>query len=439
MRWWQARDEASGSAPWYGRPRSLQLLLLALLALLFFNAVLSIGFKVTDFEWHSEKGRIFLFTRPYPDKVITYLLPRIMLDSVVATLDPILARAIVYPLAVLLLLWSARAWMRLVAAPDEPLWRRWLPLLSALFVLHPYLARDLNDCGPQIVVLGCLTGAFLALCRGRPLLAGLLVATSIAWKVTPLLLVGYLLLKRQWLAALATLVWLLAWLAAPALVLGWDATLGVYRAWLEQMGWMLSQPDPTVLGFEPPRHQNQSLRMLVARYTMSFGPEHPINRDGNIGGHWLYVTFGDLAPATAQRVYQAVLLTLGAVFAWRFRRPWSRLSAGERGREWSAVLLVMTLISPLVWLHHLAVALPAAVFVARDLLAGPRPARWRIGSVAFIAVVLLLLQRDVVQRELSLQVLSYKFDAIAMWLLVALVLLPPRVDGPRFARLPGAG
>ncbi len=426
MRWWQARDEASATAPWYGRPRSLQLLALLLLGLLLGNAVLSIGFKVTDFEWHSEKARAFLFARPYPDAAITYLLPRIMLDSVVATLDPLLARALVYPLAVLLLLWSGRSWLRLTAAPDDPLWLRWLPLLSALFVLHPYLARDLNDCGPQIVTLACLTGAFLTLGRRRPLLTGLLIATAIAWKVTPLLVVGYLLLKRQWSAVVATLGWTLVWLALPALVLGWDTTLEVYRKWLEQMAWILGQSDPTVLGFEPPRHQNQSLRMLVARYTMTFEPGHPINRDGDIGAHWLYLTFGNLAPATAQRVYQGVLLLLGALFAWRFRHPWDRMTVQARGREWSALLLVMTLISPLVWLHHLAVALPAAVFVARDLLSRRRPPRWRLWAVGFIAVVLLLLQRDVVQRELSLQVLAYKFDAFAMWLLVALVLLPPR-------------
>lgn len=413
-----------GWAPWYARPRALQAMTLLLALLLLANAVLSLFFKVTDFEWHLQKGHDFWTLRPYPDKAITYLLPRFLLDGLVAWMEPRWARAVVYPLAVALLAWSALTCRRLAAQPGDPPWLFWPPLLLALLVIHPYLARDLNDCGPQIVTLACLLGAYLALRGRRPWLAGLLLATAIVWKVTPALFLGYLLLKRQWSALAATLLFTGLWLLLPALVLGLDQTLAVYRQWGGQLVWMLGQADLTVSHIEPPRHHNQGLRLLVARYTMDFGPEHPIHRDGNLSGNPLYVTFLELAPAQAQRVYQAVVLGLGALFAWRFRHRWSDARAGSELREWSAVLLLMTLLSPLAWLQHFAVALPAAVIVARDLLL-TRGGGWRPWLAGCIAVVLLLLQRDVVQRELSLLVLSYKLDAFAMWGLVALVLLPP--------------
>ena len=419
--------EVDPAAPWYATPRAVKLLALLLALLLACNAVLSIGFKVTDFEWHLVRGRDFWTTRPYPEAAITYLLPRFMLDGLVAWLEPRWARLLVYPLGVALLAWSALACRRLVMQVEDPAWMGWLPLLLALLVLHPYLARDLNDCGPQMVTLACLLGAYLALRRERPWLAGLLLATAIIWKVTPALFLGYLLLKRQWTALAATLLFTVLWLLLPALVLGYETTLAVYREWGQQLLWMLGQPDLTVSHIEPPRHHNQSLRLLVARYTMTFGAGHPIHRDGDLSGSWLYVNFLDLAPAQAQRVYQAIVLGLGALFAWRFRRPWSPACRDRELREWSAVLLLMALLSPLAWLHHFAVALPAGLIVARDLLLAPRPG-WRLRLAGFIAVVLLLLQRDVVQRELSLVVLSYKLDAFAMWALVALVLLPPRSD-----------
>lgn len=436
MRWWPKVRGADGAAPWYGRPRSLRFLLLALLALLLVNAVLSIGFKVTDFEWHLERGWEFLTQRPYQVRYLTYPLPRLMLDAVVAPLPPHWARAVTYPLAVTLLVWTTLAWARLAAGPDDPPWQRWLPALAALFVLHPYLARDLNDCGPQIMTLAAATAALLALLRGRPIWAGFWLATAFVWKATPLLFLPYLLLKRQWLAAASMLVCSAVWLLLPVLFVGWDAAWQSYELWLRKTLWIAQQPDLTLLGYEAPRHQNQALRMVVARYLTTLGSAHPINAGEDLSANPLYLQFGDLAPATAAQIYQVLLFGLGLVFAWRFRRPWpSARSTGDAtsaAREWAAVLLVMTLIGPSAWLHHFAIALAAGILVARDLLA-PRPGGWRRLAAGFIAIVLLLLQRDVVQRELSLLVLAYKFDAFAMWLLVALVLLPPRREAGRFA------
>lgn len=402
-------------------PRWVQGSLLLLLVLLAVNAALSIGFKTTDFEWHLEKGAEFLNARPYPVRYLTYPLPRLMLDALVAPLSPVWARAVTYPLAALLLVWSALAWQRQVA--DRPAgWRGWLPLLAALFVLHPYLARDLNDCGPQVMTLAALTAALLALQRARALQAGFWLATALVWKATPLLFLPYLLLKRQWLAAAAMAGFTLLWLALPALFVGWKTALESYDVWLKQTLRILGQQDLTVLGYELPRHQNQALRMVVARYATVLDASHPIHQPGDLSAHPLYLHVGRLAPAEAVRVYQGLILLLGVLCAWRFRRPWSA-SGGPLGqaREWAAVLLLMTLIGPSAWLHHFAVGLAAAILVAHDL-ARPGAARWRLWAAGFIAITLLLLQRDVVQRELSLLVLAYKLDAFAMWTLVLLVL-----------------
>ncbi len=444
-RLWDGPEPSSGSPrAWYAQPRCRHLLLLGLLSLLLCNAALSIFFKVTDFEWHLREGQRFWSESPFDPRFLPYPLPRILLDGLFVPLGGFLARALAYLLALGLLAGALTAWQGLAAAAQGSRGRDGAgggaldPALGfaatafALLVLHPYLARDLNDCGPHITTMTLAVLALVALMRERPLLAGLCLATAAVWAATPLLFLPYLLLKRQWRAATAMLACMALWLLLPALVIGWPIMLDAYGIWLHKLALAFAADDLTTLPYEPARHQSQALRMVFARYLMSFGPEHSIHLDNNLLGHPLFLQFIELPARTAKTIYGIVLLLSGAAFAWRFRRP-LRPAAGLAAQpwilpEWALVLLLMPLLAPTAWLHHFTVVLPAAVLVARHaLLEGRALAAWRKAALAFIVVVLLLLQRDVVQRELSILVLSYKFDAFAVLLLAALTLTLPQM------------
>lgn len=441
---WGRAGPSSPGEPLLARLAVRRALFAALVLLLACNAALSIFFKETDFEWHLREGLRFWNEGPYDPRFLPYPLPRIMLDGLFLPLGFPLARAVAYLCALGLLAVALATWERLAreegAVPPLSPALRFSAVALALLVLHPYLARDLNDCGPHITTLTLCVLALAALLRRRPLLAGLLLATAAVWAATPLLFLPYLLLKRQGRAAAAMAGGIALWCLLPALAIGWQATLAYHQEWLGRLLATLSEQDLTALPYEPARHQSQALRMVFARFTTHFGPDHPIHLDNDLRDHPLFVQFLDLPMVTAKAAYGALLVALGAAFAWRFRRPLrtAEEEAGSRAwllPEWALVLLLMPLLGPTAWLHHFAVALPAALLVAHHAVGEGRSlAAWRRWSLGFIAVVLLLLQRDVVQRELSILVLSYKFDAFAMILLLVLTLALPAMRGQAGAK-----
>src|SRR4029077_19706421 len=70
-----------------------------------------------------------------------------------------------------------------------------------LTALASYLARDLSDCGLQILLLFFLSAAVLCLAEERRFWCGFWLALAVAYKLTPILFLPYLCWKRQWQAA----------------------------------------------------------------------------------------------------------------------------------------------------------------------------------------------------------------------------------------------
>jgi len=416
-------------AAWYDGRWTLRLLVAFLALYLAQNVVLSMFFKVTDFEWHLEQARQLFAQRPYDTSFVTYLPARFLLDALYLPLGAA-ARPLGYLLGLGALVWTVVLWDRLLRdrLALEPRVRA-VALLWSLAILSEYLGRDLNDGGPGAILLLCLTLALGAQCDGRGRACGFWLALAFAWKATPLLFLPYLVLKRLWAPLGWFALFALLWLALPGLVVGWETLLGVYREWLEGLARIARSPDLAFLGFEPPRHQNQSLRALFARYLQGFGADHPIHAEDDLSRHPLFVQFLALPAPWPGRLYQAALLLLGLLFAWLFRRPWTATPAPRRLAEWSVVPILAALLSPLAWLHHFAVALPALWLVLAAMMRSRQgwPAQLAVGAIALAVFVL---QRDILQRDLSVLELSYKLDAMAMLLLVALALrqswrLPP--------------
>ena len=430
------------AAAWYRGRWPVRLILGFLALCLAQNAVTSMFLKVTDFEWHLDHARELFAQRPYDTSFVTYLPARFLLDALYLPLGTV-ARPLGYLLSFGLLAWTLRIWNRLLErclGLDAA--TRVIALLWALLILSDYLGRDLNDCGPGVILLFAMTLALRAQLEGRALGCGFWLAFAFAWKATPLLFLPYLLLKRAWRSAAWFFLFALLWLLLPGLVIGWDALLRVYGDWFAGLQRIAQSPDLSLLGFEPPRHQNQSLRALFARYLQGFPADHPIHDDYDLSRHPLFVQFLMLPPPWPARLYQGALLLLGLFFAFLFRRPWRVTSAPRQLAEWSALPIMATLLSPLAWLHHFVVALPA-LWLALAVLAARRQGGGAQSVVGLVALIVFVLQRDLLQRDLSVVELSYKLDAMAMMLLTGFVLWqadrwrPGTATGP--ARSPAAG
>jgi len=134
------------------------------------------------------------------------------------------------------------------------------------------------------------------------------------------------------------------------------------------------------------------------------------------------VQFLDLPPATAKRIVGAIVAILALLLAWRWRRPWAPAVAGHNAfaPEWAVACALAALLSPVAWHYHLTLFLPCAYLAIRDVLMFP--SRPRAAALWIVAVLVWVLQRDPLPRQLALVVMSYHEDVAALLILIVLAL-----------------
>ena len=407
-------------------------LAIAMLALIY-KGVDGIFLRVNDFHWHVIHGRTMLEGRPMQtdDRIIGdhYPLGRAVINMAIALPPYRVARAMCLVLGVASLVWSLVLWRRMAGpalAGSGP-----IALAAAAFtlvILYPYVFRDLDDCGLRLLLLGFMTFAGRCIQVGKPVRGGLWLGLAATYKLTPIIFLPLLLWKRQWRTVAAMLgVIITLNLVVPTMLAGWDKTIEAHGRFLAVAKRGMKIQDPSQNPVEPPRHQNQSLQFAIARYLQTHPPGHPLHSE-----HPLFVQFGSLSPRAAGLAAKAVLLVLAMALLWRMRKPWSAIGADSNfAAQWAAVCILTALLSPLCWLQHLVQVIPAMFLIFLAVLSRPGAAkRWRIVLLVAIGVITLLLQRDVVQRELSIIVLSYKFDTLVALAAMLLVLTLPCASQP---------
>ena len=410
----------------------------------FINGVLV---KDSDFNNHYILGKGFMQGKPYlvPDRdpfCAHYPVGRLMLDMVFAAPPYRISRGINWIVGILGLLFSLRLWNQMAQA-GRPASRpvAFAAGVLSLAVVLRWLVRDLDDCGQQLLLLLVLTASAWAVTRRRSVLAGGLLGLAATYKATPLLFLPLLLYKRRWKPAIWMIVAVvLLNTVGPALFVGWAKMRDSSRMFWSKTKDVAqaTRQDPTANGVEPPRHTNRNLRLAVARYLMTFGPEHPLfiaHREDRLQDgqpaegarpHPLFMQFLDLSPKTANLVIMGVFAALAAVLVVRFRRPWGRRdSEGELAPEWAAVMALCAIMSPLCWGQHMVLLIPAVFLVVREHLATPA-SRWRTITLWLLPVLILAPQREIIGRDLWLILQSYKLDTIAALLCLLLVLTIPK-------------
>ncbi len=404
--------------PWYTTRRFRVIALYVLVALTVGEGVVAICLKDNDFLWHRNLGKAFSAGKPYANGGQHYLPARTMFNAATAWLPYRADRTLVYALALGALAWTMRKW-RGLAGGRQPLADSlaFATAVLTLVVCGAYLQRDLDDCGLQILLLFLLTAALASLHAGKRMWCGWWLALATAYKLTPFLFLPYLCYKRQWRAAAWMAVFLGVLCLAPALWLGWETNWQAHKQWWEETRTALSLTDPSENGIEPPNPRNQSLTLALARLVQTYPPGHPLYLDNPF-----FLQLGDLDPATAKRIIQGILLALAAILAWRFRAK-APQDSGSLLHEWAIVMLLAAILSPMCWLQHLVLVLPAVYLVARANFEGVRLSRaQRVVFWIAAAIMIFAGQRDLLGQQLFLLAMSYKVHTWAVLTVLALVL-----------------
>jgi hypothetical protein len=316
----------------------------------------------------------------------------------------------------------------------------WAKAAAVALSLHAILG-DLSHGNVNIFIAFLVIGAMEAHRRGWDLTAGLVLALSIACKVTPALFLPYFGWKAVWSAYAASregrpvfaAAWtgggkLLAgatvglglWLAiVPGAVLGWDRNAELLESWYGEM----VRPF-LVEGKVTPEHANQSIPGVVHRLLTNEPSDFAYDEDGQAVPK-TYHNLTDVGPNAAQWV------TRGCQAAWVLAvvllcRAAVTSPASRRGMwvaaEYSLVVLGMLLFSERTWKHHgVTLMLPFAVLLAVTATRSAAPGlRWFVGSVLVASGALILIP-SALGRDGQDLALTYGTHTAAFLLLTAAV------------------
>jgi hypothetical protein len=414
------------------KKRSLDLLvalfILAVFAAEFHNCVFRCDH---DFLWHRNFGISFLNDQMYVETGHHYLPARAMLDAATAWMPYRVDRAIWFLAMCAAAGYCIRFWSLAVKPTSE----KWLgPAVIAFLVAVSYIHRDLAECGLRIFLLYLLTLAYSALVRGQPARCGIWLGIAAQYKVMPVIFLPYLLWKRQVKAAVCMLATTCCISLLPGVYLGFQKNLELHVQWLRTTTERLAIEDPSENGIERPALWNRSLPLALARLVQKYPPDHPLFVPSP--GDWRIAT---LEPRAAKRFVQISLLGLAAILAWRFRhRADITRGTSSFAGEWSMVCILVAELSPLCWLHHLVLALPAIMIFAQTAAAG-RAYRWQWILAGVSAALMLLVHRGLLNESVW-GIVSAAHPHTVACLLIGAVSLSPGRTSPQaavaFAQVP---
>lgn len=216
-----------------------------------------------------------------------------------------------------------------------------------------------------LVTMGLTLAGIYLTSRRRPLTGGALLGLAITLKLTPALFVPYLLLKRRWRAAIASVV------TFVLLCVSTVGVFGVKGAWRLHWQWLVDYGATAGVGFyeagESMRYKNASLPGVLARLLLA-EPHIP-------PGTGLHLA--SLQPETVAAIAAAVqLAALGMMAYLCFAR---RSDEPLRLAEVGLVFGLTALFTPIAWTHHFVALIPACAALWR---AGDRASRtWLAASV----------------------------------------------------------
>lgn len=387
--------------------------------------------RPSDFDVSREFGRRFLAGEPlyagglhYP-----YMPAAALFFSPLALVPAGLGLALRYAvalgaLAATLALLAARTRARLPALASQ----RFAVASLALGLAAHYVVRDLDDGGPHLILLAIAALGIALADRRREVAAAVAFGLAGAIKAPMLLFLPFFWWTGRRRLALWSAAAALAWIALPL------AQMDASSWWRHQSEWLghavsssLGSPLPGADESEA-RVQNQALGATATRLAAGSGAPAA----GTRLARWLAIAAALLAFAAAtRRRPRPERDPIGPIVANRGDRA---SSPATEDAPWlvdcAALLLLGALLSPVTWVQHLVVALPALYLALAEHRAGPGLGRPWLAVLAAYAFLSLVLNRELIGREAYLHLLALGLHTWCMLLLLALLLRRRPASGP---------
>lgn len=288
---------------------------------------------------------------------------------------------------------------RLIETPERPI-PAWAKALAIAFSIRPILG-DLTHGNVNIFILFLVTASLYSFSRGRDWLAGLLLALSIACKVTPALFVIYFLYKRAWGVLLGCTIGLgLFFFVVPSLIFAVQSGSledGWRRNWEALTAWIDGMIVPYLLhGMVTPEKENQSLPGVLTRL-LTHSPSFSAWVD-KFYVPLAYHNLANLDSATIKRIVQVCQLLFLALMVVICRAPVraAGMAKSDVRRDWrlaaeySLLLVAMLLFSERTWKHHcVTLLLPFSVLCYAMACGLPKWRARSAGIAAFVAAALM--------------------------------------------------
>jgi glycosyl transferase family 87 len=269
----------------------------------------------------------------------------------------------------------------LLARGDQGVTNPWLYLVPSLLVIV-YVWSSYHLGQPNLVLLGLMVGAFLALRANYEVVAGGLIAVAAGIKAFPVIAIVYLVYRRYWKAAISlvvTLVFLLLILPAPF--------RGFERAWHDVEKWsagMLKYSEVTV-GQRPMRSytwKNQSLIGVSNRLLRR------VDADAASAPHKpVYVNLADLTFPVVNAIIVSAALALGTLFIAVMPDRDMRTAESD-SIEFALLLLLMLMLTPLSFGYFYSWLMLPFTVITQRVLAGKSLAVlwWSLPALALLAL-----------------------------------------------------
>jgi hypothetical protein len=236
--------------------------------------------------------------------------------------------------------WWIAIWLSGRLAGSEEKVSPWI-VAAPIIVTLPFVFDQFHLGQPNLFLLALLLAGFSLLAAGRAWPAGLPFAAAAAIKVFPILILPYLLWRRQWwtVASMATFM-VLFLLIVPATIRGWDRNLSELNQWVHGM---LLSGDGDKFSQRPENSgwKNQSLYAVEHRLL------RPIDAELSSGelAPPIFVNLLNLDKRTADAVFLATSIIIGLGFIALLPAN-NRRSSRSDVAEWAILLLLMVIASP---------------------------------------------------------------------------------------------
>jgi alpha-1,2-mannosyltransferase len=257
--------------------------------------------------------------------------------------------------------------LRMVRIGDRPV-PSWVQAMIVILSLRPIMS-DLNHGNVNIFILVLVAATLAAWRKGYDVLAGLILAYAIAFKVTPGLFLLYFAYKRSWRTVGATALGMgIFLLIVPSLFLGYEFNGICLGTWWHKILGPFVEND--VISRQ---EMNQSIGGVLSRLL--------IDTRGGHGGRYdvqNHVNFVAWSPKFVVKMVKGLSIGFVVLLAWLCRTRYERRDDPRLLGEYALVVLTMLFVSERSWKHHYVTMLLPYTYLAYRVGVAGLSARVRV-------------------------------------------------------------